>query len=262
MVYGWERGSFDPVSFGRPSPYIMRSTMSKSVKSAVKSALKPKAAKTPKATKRSVIIDIMTSNADKGYDYVIEKIATSVPGYTVAKARSAYTYLIRNGFVKGVEGRLAPKKATKRSVIIDIITANADKSFDDVMKLIAQRVDGYTAEKANQAYRFLVRNAFVKDVFGVIGAPRTRAVKAAKKPKAPKTTLSADAKKDRLALIKEVGSRRKAAGLDRAFDGKRGRPMTDDEAAVAKEEISEMMNELDSFKAPKFLTKAQVRALV
>lgn len=169
--------------------------MAKSVKSAVKSALKPKAEKAPKVTKRSMMIDIMNANTDKSYEEVSALIAANVPGFTLAAARQAYRFLAKNGFATGETGTV------------------------------------------------------------------TRAPRAAK-AKAPKSTLSADAKKDRLALIKEVGARRKAEGLDRSFNGKKGRPMTDDEAAVAKEEISQMMNDLDSFKAPKFLTKAQVRALV
>ena len=169
--------------------------MAKSVKSAVKSALKPKAEKAPKVTKRSMMIDIMNANTDKSYEEVSALIAANVPGFTLAAARQAYRFLAKNGFATGETGTVA--RASK-----------------------------------------------------------------AKAPKAPKATLSADAKKDRLALIKEVGARRKAEGLDRSFNGKKGRHMTDDEAAAAKEEIAEMMNDLDSFKAPKFLTKAQVRALV
>jgi hypothetical protein len=142
-------------------------------------------------------------------------------------------------------------------MMIDIMNANTDKSYEEVSALIAKKVPGFTLAAARQAYRFLAKNGFATGETGTV----TRA-KSTKAAKAPKATLSADAKKDRLALIKEVGARRKADGLDRSFDGKRGRPMTDDEAAVAKEEITEMMNDLDSFKAPKFLTKAQVRALV
>lgn len=152
------------------------------------------------------------------------------------------------------------KKVTKRSLMIDIMNANTDKSYEEVSALIAQNVPGFTLAAARQAYRFLAKNGFATGETGAV--TRAKTTKAPKAAKAPKSTLSADAKKDRLALIKEVGARRKAEGLDRSFDGKRGRPMTDDEAAVAKEEITEMMNDLDSFKAPKFLTKAQVRALV
>lgn len=149
------------------------------------------------------------------------------------------------------------KKVTKRSMMIDIMNANTDKSYEDVAAIIAKKVPGFTLAAARQAYRFLAKNDFAKGDTGTV----TRAARTTK-AKAPKATLSAGAKKDRLALIKEVGARRKAEGLDRSFNGAKSRAMTDDEAAAAKEEISEMMNDLDSFKAPKFLTKAQVRALV
>ena len=87
---------------------------------------------------------------------------------------------------------------------------------------------------------------------------KAKPIKLADKPKITDKTVEeiADIRAKNLARLKAVG-RKYAKG--QYADGRSGREHTDEEARA---EVTNLENELDSFKAPKFLNMADVKALV
>lgn len=169
-------------------------------------------------------------------------------------------------------------KVTKTQVTIRVMNENADKPMSVVVGLIA-KANGVTEAVAKGAYRWCVKKGVAA---GVVESGRSApTAKAARKTKeVPAKKLMKDvglspatkkklvtAKSDEeiaaikaanLAKLKAVSAKQKkynqiarpdGAGVD-GFD-----------ADVARAEVAELLED-DSFVAPKFLSKSQVKALV
>lgn len=161
---------------------------------------------------------------------------------------------------------------SKRSDAIEIMKANAKLPMAEVIKLIADRI-GVTEANAKSYYRYIVQHNLGP---GTV-EKSTRAPKAAKAPKSSKPKLIkakpiklADKPKITDKTVEEIADIRaknllklKAVGKKYAkgqyAEGRSGRDHTDEEARA---EVTNLENELDSFKAPKFLNMSDVRALV
>ncbi|NDB59298.1 hypothetical protein EB001_12745 [bacterium] len=172
-------------------------------------------------------------------------------------------------------------KLTRSGLVYGVMNANATLPMDEVLQLIvdadiASGLPGKVCDlkRAKAYYTHAVKNGLANGV----GATKTvRAPKAPKSPKAPKLikpkidmSFTKDRKpvKDKtaeelqdirnknLARLKAVG-RKYAKG--QYAEGRSGVTHTDEEA---RQIVSDMENELDSFKAPKFLNMDQVKALV
>ena len=160
---------------------------------------------------------------------------------------------------------------SKRADAIFIMNENASLPMGDVVKIIADRI-GVTEANAKSYYRWIVANGKAPGtVEKTARAKSTKEPKAAKpklikakpikladKPKITDKTVEeiADIRAKNLARLKAVG-RKYAKG--QYADGRSGREHTDEEARA---EVTNLENELDSFKAPKFLNMADVKALV
>ena len=156
---------------------------------------------------------------------------------------------------------------SKREEAIKIMKANEGKPMADVVTLIAKKID-VTEANAKSYYKWIVANGKAPgEVVKTARAPK--APKAAKTPKAPKLVKVpkpkitdktveeiADIRAKNLARLKAVG-RKYAKG--QYAEGRSGREHTDEEARA---EVQNLENELDSFKAPKFLNMSDVKALV
>jgi len=162
---------------------------------------------------------------------------------------------------------------SKRADAIFIMNENANLPMADVVKLIADRI-GVTEANAKSYYKWIVANGKAPGVVQKTerAAKNAKAPKAAKpklikvpkpkvqgdKPKVTDKTVEeiADIRAKNLARLKAVG-RKYAKG--QYAEGRSGREHTDEEARA---EVTNLENELDSFKAPKFLNMADVKALV
>lgn len=163
---------------------------------------------------------------------------------------------------------------SKRSDAIEIMKANPSLPMGDVVALIADRI-GVTDANAKSYYRWIVQHGMAPGVVEKTArAPKAKAEKAPKaakpklikakpikltdKPKVTDKTVEelADIRAKNLARLKAVG-RKYAKG--QYAEGRSGREHTDEEARA---EVTNLENELDSFKAPKFLNMSDVRALV
>lgn len=166
-------------------------------------------------------------------------------------------------------------KVTKTSITIRVMTENADKPMDEVVKLIAA-ANSVTEQVAKGAYRYMVKNDLAPGKLEGKVAVKKAAAKAVKPAKAPKAAKPPKAVKpaapeksaDELARIKAANSKRLKEVLAKKpylkgqiADGVRGVPEGFD-PDEAREEVRGMIESLDSFKAPKFLSKDQVKALV
>lgn len=163
--------------------------------------------------------------------------------------------------------------ATKTEIVIRIMRANVGKPMAEVLPLLMAEF-GWTEKNARAAYALRVKAdptiGFVEKAArapSAAKAPKTAKPKLIKVPKPkvqgdkPKITDKtveeiADIRAKNLARLKAVG-RKYAKG--QYAEGASGREHTDDEA---REIVSEMEHELDSFKAPAFLKMADVKALV
>jgi len=157
---------------------------------------------------------------------------------------------------------------SKRSDAIVVMNENATLPMADVVKLIAERI-GVTEANAKSYYRYIVQHSLAS---GVVvkseRAPKSSTPKATKpklikakpiklvdKPKVTDKTVEelADIRAKNLARLKAVG--RKYA------KGQYAEPRTSDEP-FDDSAVPNLEAELDSFKAPKFLTVNQVKSLV
>ena len=163
---------------------------------------------------------------------------------------------------------------SKRADAIFIMNENAALPMADVVKIIADRI-GVTEANAKSYYKWIVANGKASGVVQKTerAAKTPKAPKAAKpkliKPKLDKSIMKdrkpitdktaeeiADIRNKNLARLKAVG-RKYAKG--QYAEGRSGVTHTEEEA---REIVSNFENELDSFKAPKFLNMDQVKALV
>jgi len=176
-------------------------------------------------------------------------------------------------------------KETKKSFVFRTMNENADKPMDEVLPLLMAPF-GWDESTAKSYYLWAVRKGYAK---GQAPAGKTRKPKASKvkpvKVKAEKPVkgnrftgkVKAEIKpkdEDELAKIKaanlkrmqEITARNKvirsqyndniARGADDPFDPDDFTP------EGARAEVDAMINEIDGFKAPRFLSKDQVKALV
>lgn len=166
-------------------------------------------------------------------------------------------------------------KLTKTQIVIDIMKAGLGKPMADLIPEIMKKAD-LTEKNAIQAYRLRVK---ADPSLGTLPEPKARAPKAAKAPKlikVPKPRVAGDkeqaakAKLGKTKTAEEIADiraknleRLKAVGRKYAkgqyAEGRTGREHTDEEA---RDIVSQMEADLDSFKAPKFLNLSDVKALV
>ncbi len=172
-------------------------------------------------------------------------------------------------------------KMTRSGLVYSVMNANATLPMDEVLQLIvdADAKSGLPGKacdlkRAKAYYTHAVKNGIANGVGATktARAPKAKVTKSAKpklikvpkpkvqgdKPKITDKTVEeiADIRAKNLARLKAVG-RKYAKG--QYADGASGRIHTDEEARA---EVSNLENELDSFKAPKFLNMADVKALV
>jgi hypothetical protein len=158
---------------------------------------------------------------------------------------------------------------SKRSEAIAVMKENATLPMRDVVALIADRI-GVTDANAKSYYRYIVQHGMAPgSIEKTDRAPKTpKAPKATKpkmikakpikltdKPKVTDKTVEelADIRAKNLARLKAVG--RKYA------KGQYAEPRVSDEP-FDESAVPNLEAELDSFKAPKFLTVNQVKSLV
>lgn len=163
---------------------------------------------------------------------------------------------------------------SKRSDAIEIMKANATVSMAEVVKLIADRI-GVTEANAKSYYRYIVqhnlgpgavektaRRPGKKDGLAPKAAKpkliKAKPIKLTDKPKVTDKTVEelADIRAKNLQRLKTV---HKKYAKGQYAEGASGREHTDEEARA---EVTNLENDLDSFKAPKFLNMSDVKALV
>jgi len=163
---------------------------------------------------------------------------------------------------------------SKRSDAIRVMKANADKTMADVVKLIATEIS-VTEANAKSYYRWIVtHNMAPGTVEKTARAPKAaksgepkakkpklikaKPIKLEDKPKVTDKTVEelADIRAKNLARLRAVGKKYQKGQY---AEGRSGVTHTDEEARA---EVTNLENELDSFKAPKFLNMSDVRALV
>jgi hypothetical protein len=189
---------------------------------------------------------------------------------------------------------MAKEKVTKTSIVIRIMTENKDKPMAEVVKLIEKGLpcrDGY----GKTWYRWAIKEGVAPGKLDAPVKPKGKTAKAEKPAKAPKLAkeakavevkpkgnrftgkIKADAKpktEDEVAKIKaanlkrmqEITARNKvirsqyngniARGADDPID-----PL-DFTPEGARMEVDTMINEIDSFQSPRFLSKDEVKSLV
>lgn len=174
-------------------------------------------------------------------------------------------------------------KLTRSGLVHDIMNQNATLPMEEVLVKIvaADKVSGIPGKicdlkRAKAYYNLAIKNGLANGIGATTSTrtPKAKAAPKAAKPKLIKPKLDKSILKDRkpitdktaeeiadirnknLARLKAVG-RKYARG--QYADGASGREHTDEEARA---EVQNLENELDSFKAPKFLNLSDVKALV
>jgi hypothetical protein len=154
--------------------------------------------------------------------------------------------------------------------------ANEGKSMADVVALIAKQID-VTEANAKSYYKWIVANGKAPGAVEKTAraaksatpkAPKAKApkiikakpVKLTDKPKITDKTVEeiADIRAKNLARLKAV---HKKYAKGQYAEGKSG-GFTADQAADAQQYVADVTSDLDSFKAPEFLSMDQVKALV
>lgn len=159
-------------------------------------------------------------------------------------------------------------KLNKTQIAIEVLKANAKRSLADVIPLLMSQCE-LSEKNAYACYRLRVK---ADPTLALTGAKSVKApVKsvAVAKAKAKRTKeVSAESllpdseiakiKAANLARLKAVSSRKVYANVARP----EGSGVVDFDADSARAEVSGLIDSLESFEAPKFLSKAQVKALV
>ena len=168
---------------------------------------------------------------------------------------------------------------SKRNTAIEIMKANEGKPMADVLVLIAKAID-VTEAGAKSYYKWIVTNGKAPGEVTAsargrkAGTSATKAPKAAKskvvkvpkpkvqgdKPKVTDKTVEeiADIRAKNLARLKAVG---KKYAKGQYAEGKSG-GFNPNEAEAARAYVEAVTNDIDSFKAPAFLSSDDVKALV
>ena len=173
-------------------------------------------------------------------------------------------------------------KLSKTQIAIEVLKANATRSLADVIPLLMSQCE-LSEKNAYACYRLRVK---ADPTLALTGAKSVKApVKSVAIEKAKERTVKrmaaevvakakrtkevsaesllpdsevAKIKQANLARLKAVSSRKVYANVARP----EGPGVVDFDADSARDEVSGLIDSLESFKAPKFLSKAQVKALV
>ena len=177
---------------------------------------------------------------------------------------------------------------SKRSDAIAIMSANADKTMSEVVPLIADAIN-VTEGNAKSYYRYIVEHKLapgfvVKSTRGVTAAKLVKQVKlegrqykaktkaaavaaltnSTKSKQVPAMSLLPDSevakiKEANLKRMREVTSKRKVyTNVARP----EGDGVADFDADVARAEVASIVDDFDNFKAPRFLSKAELKAVL
>lgn len=168
-------------------------------------------------------------------------------------------------------------KESKKAYVFRTMNENAEKPMVDVLPLLMSPF-GWDEATAKSYYLWAVRKGFAK---GQAPAGRTRKPKAVKTKEVPAKKLlkevgltplvkkklvtakspeeMAKIKEGNLARMKAVSAKQKKYTSVAKSDGP---GVKDFDADTAREEVEAYKQELDSFKAPRFLKLDEVKALV
>lgn len=160
-------------------------------------------------------------------------------------------------------------KLTKTQIAIEVLKANATRSLVDVIPLLMSQCE-LSEKNAYVCYRIRVK---ADPTLALTGAKSVKApVKSVAVAKAKaKFTKEVSAKSllpdSEIAKIKQANlARLKAVSTKTKQYNQVARPegpgVADFDADSARAEVSGLIDSLESFQAPKFLSKAQVKALV
>lgn len=173
-------------------------------------------------------------------------------------------------------------KMTRSGLVYSVMNANASLPMDEVLALIvaADAKSGIAGKacdlkRAKAYYTHAVKNGIANGVgaTSVTRAPKAKAAPKSAKPKlikVPKPKVQGDKPKITDKTVEEIAdiraknlARLKAVGRKYAkgqyAEGRSGKEHSDEEA---RQIVSDLEHELDSFKAPAFLNMDQVKALV
>jgi hypothetical protein len=159
-------------------------------------------------------------------------------------------------------------KLSKTQIAIEVLKANATRSLADVIPLLMSQCE-LSEKNAYACYRLRVKadptlaltgaksvKAPVKSV--AVAKAKVRATKEVSAKSLLPDSEIAKIKQANLARLKAVSSRKVYANVARP----EGPGVADFDADSARAEVSGLIDSLESFQAPKFLSKAQVKALV
>ena len=157
---------------------------------------------------------------------------------------------------------------SKREDAIQVMKANSDKPMSEVVVLIAEKI-GVTDANAKSYYKWIVANGKAPGVVEKTAravSTKTPKVKATKPQKFPKVLLTekkkvTDKTVEELEDIKNKNLARLKAVHQKYMKGQYAEPRVSDEP-FDENAVPNLEAELESFKAPSFLTKDAVKALV
>lgn len=166
--------------------------------------------------------------------------------------------------------------ATKTEIVIRIMKENQGKPMADVLPLLMAEF-GWTEKNARAAYALRVKadpslGTIEKAARAPAAAKAPKAAKGPKLVKVPKPKVQGDKPKITDKTVEEIAdiraknlARLKAVGQKYAkgqyAEGRSG-GFTKAQAQEARDYVDAVSNDLDSFKAPTFLTMDQVKAIV
>lgn len=170
---------------------------------------------------------------------------------------------------------------SKRSDAVAIMLAHADKTMSEVVPLIADAIN-VTEGNAKSYYRYIVEHKLapgfvVKSTRGVTAAKLVKQVKLEGRQYKAKTKAAAVAaitkapiaytdnaevakiKEANLKRMREVTAKRKVyTNVARP----EGDGVADFDADVARAEVASIVDDFDNFKAPRFLSKSELKAVL
>jgi len=160
-------------------------------------------------------------------------------------------------------------KLTKTQIAIEVLKANATRSLVDVIPLLMSQCE-LSEKNAYACYRLRVKADPTLALTGAksVKAPVKSVAVAKAKVKATKEVAAKSLLPDsELAKIKAANlARLKAVSTKTKQYNQVARPegpgVADFDADEARAEVAGMIDSLESFKAPRFLSKADVKALV
>jgi len=173
--------------------------------------------------KTRIAIDIMEANVDKSYDEVSQMIADAI-GVDIGRARVYYRHKVINGIAKGYDPNVRP--------------------WEGKAKVKSKEIP------ARKALKEAGLKATVK--------PAAKPVKAKATPKVEPDNI-AQIKAANLAKLRAVSAKSKQYKNVARGDGP---GVAGFDADDARAEVTGLIDSLESFAAPKFLSKAAIKSLV